>query len=285
MKLVAIMPVKNEDWVLAFSLRVALLWCDQVVTLNHGSTDNTRVILEQCAHESKGRVLITDSDSPGWPEMEHRQALLDIARNYEATHIALIDADEVLCGDSLPCVRQHIEGLAPGRFVQVAMHCMWRGLHQYRTDPGSVWSNRRDLALAFADAPRLEFAARDGYQHHSRTPRGAIQYRAPNPLGVMHLQFADWRRLVAKHALYKARERVTYPQKPVAEIERMYNMALDERGIQVSTTPREWLEPYRELTKHIRFGAEPWQEAEVRRLAQEHGPQPFEGLTLFGLGG
>lgn len=286
MKLTAIMPVKNESWVLGFSVRVALLWCDQVVALNHGSTDNSRQILEEIAVESGGRVLIADDDSPGWPEMVQRQRLLDLARNYSATHIALIDADEVLAGDGLPYVRKHVETIPPGRCLNVNMYCMWRGLHQFRSDPGSVWSNRRDLALAFHDAPRLEWAAAaDGYQHHARAPRHSIGFRndAATPLGVMHLQFADWRRLIAKHALYKVRERIAYPAKPVGEIERLYNMAPDERGIQVTATPAAWLAPYRELVKYLDLKAEPWQAAEVCRLIKEHGPRMFEGLDLFGV--
>lgn len=288
MKLTAIMPVKNESWVLGFSLRVALMWCDQVVTLNHGSTDTTRQILEEIAKES-GRVLILDSEAPGWPEMVQRQRLLDVARNYEATHIALIDADEVLCGDSLPYVRKHVEELAPGVCLNVNMYCMWRGINKYRTDAGSVWSNRRDLALAFGDAPRLEFAAAaDGYQHHARAPRHSRPFRnlTASPLGVMHLQFADWRRLVAKHALYKVRERIAYPNRPVDQIESMYNLAVDERGIHTEPTPYPWIAPYSELImKYLDLRAEPWQAEEVRKLVMEHGPRPFAGLNLFGVAG
>ena len=181
MKLAAIMPVRNEDWVLGFSARAALRWCDLLVCLNHASTDRSRAILEELATEYPGRVLIVDHEDPEWREMEHRQWLLTIARQYDATHIALVDADEVLCGDSLPHVRAQIERLPAGRCVNVRMYCMWRGIQQYRTDPGSVWSNRRDLALAFCDAPRLAWAAaEDGYQHHARAP----QHSRSNPFSA-----------------------------------------------------------------------------------------------------
>jgi hypothetical protein len=163
---------------------------------------------------------------------------------------------------------------------------MWRGLHQYRTDPGSVWSNRKDLALAFADSPRLEFAAAaDGYQHHARAPRHSVGVPDPTGIGVMHLQFADWRRLTAKHALYKVRERLHYPDRPIGQIDSMYNLALNELGIAVTATPEGWLRSYERLTQHVKRNAEPWQEREVVRLVKEHGPLMFQGLRLFGVAG
>jgi len=283
MKLIALMPTRNEEWVLGFSARVALQWCDMLICLNHASTDGTRAILKEIAVEEPGRLLIADQPNPEWREMEHRQALLTMARQYDATHIALVDADEVLCADSLPHVRQQIESLPTGWCLNVRMHCMWRGLHQYRTDPSSVWSNRRDLALAFCDAPRLGWEpAKDGYQHHARAPQHSRPAKVED-MGVMHLQFADWRRLRAKHALYKVRERIAYPWKPLSQIESMYNLALDEAGIEVHATPDPWLLPYGSLTQHVNFRAPVWQEAEVQRIVREHGPSAFEGLTLFGV--
>ena len=100
----------------------------------------------------------------------------------------------------------------------------------------------------------------------------------------MHLQFADWRRLVAKHALYKVTERLRWPDKPIAEIDRMYSQALDEREIAFAPAPAEWWAPYQPWLKYLNCDREPWQEAEVRRLLNLHGPQKFAGLNLHGVG-
>jgi hypothetical protein len=35
--------------------------------------------------------------------------------------------------------------------------------------------------------------------------------------------------------------------------------------------------------KYLDVDAEPWQEAEVRRLVAEHGRETFAGLDLFGV--
>ncbi len=282
MKLIALMPARNEAWIIGLSLRVALRWCDEAVVLDHASTDETPAILAGIAEEHPGRVHILWESAPVWQEMAHRQRLLNEGRARGGTHFALVDADEVLTGDLLPVVRQRVESLRPGRYLRSRMFCMWRGTDQYRDDR-SVWSNRTDLALAFADCPGLCWRADNGYDHHHREPYGVrlggVFLNADG--GVMHMQFASWRRLTAKHALYKMTERIRWPQKAVAEIDAMYNMALDESGLGLAAAPRGWWMPYRGLLPHLKLDHEPWQEAECRRLMELHGPEIFADLNLF----
>lgn len=277
------MPVRNEDWILRVSLRAALRWCDSVVVLNHASTDRTAEIIAEVQAEEPGRVhVLTDSD-PGWPEMAHRQRLLEASRRLGATHIAIVDADEVLTGNLLPTIRETIAALSPGEQLQVGMPCMWRSLSDVRTD-SRIWSNRHDLALAFCDMPSLSWAPLNGYDHHHRPPHGIkMTRRTHEPGGVMHLQFSNWRRLTAKHALYKCMERLKYPDKPIRAIESMYNLALDESGLRVVAAPPEWWEPYASTLGCCDMESEPWQKAEVRRLVDLHGTEAFTGLNLFGV--
>ena len=294
MKITALMPVRNEDWVLGLSARVALMWCDSLVMLLHCCTDTSAVIAQGLAEEYPGRVRFMLDDRTDWPEMDQRQQLLEAARAVDdPTHIAIVDADEILCGDSLPHIRKWAEALDAGECMNVRMHCPWRALGGYRVDP-CVWSNRRDLALVFRDSADMGWQRRgDGYQHHARAPRGSVAvYTSTSrparfdrvPMGVLHLQWVSWPRLTAKHALYKVRERIHYPEKPVREIETMYNLALDERGLRTAECPDEWLYPYRDLlTPHLNMSAEPWQAAEARRLYATREPEYFAGLDLFGV--
>lgn len=281
MHLIAIMPARNESWVIGLSLRVALKWCDEVVVLDHASTDDTPAIVSEVADENPGRVHILIENNPEWAEMAHRQRLLESARGRGATHIALVDADEVLCGDMLPVIRQEIESLGPGQLIHAAMPCTWRSLDQYRVGR-SIWANRFDLALAFGDRRDLLWRAANGYDHHHREPYGAqLARRLYAGSGVMHLQFASWRRLTAKHRAYKIMERLKYPDKPVAEIDRTYSLALDERGLCLADAPESWWEPYRSILGHVDLNAVPWQEAECERLLALHGRDRFAGLDLF----
>src|SRR6185369_15659242 len=169
---------------------------------------------------------------------------LQMARTNGATHIALVDADEILTGNLLPSIRSWIAVLQPGATMQVGMLAMWRSLDYYRAGK-SVWSNRNDLTLAFCDSPSMNWNANNGYDHHHREPHGSRpQVRGTLHGGVMHLQWASWRRLKAKHARYKMDERLKYRQKPGAEIDRMYSLATNEDNLEVRLAPSDWWAPY-----------------------------------------
>lgn len=286
MHLIGIMPCRNESWVIGLSLRAALLYCDDVIVLLHACTDHTSEIVYDVGDEHPGRVHVISETCMDWPEMGHRQRLLEEARKRKATHVAIVDADEILTGNLLPTIRDQIKQMPPGGVLHVGMPCIWRGLNQYRVDR-CIWSNRYDLALAFCDRPDLTWAPTNGYDHHCREPHGSrVALRAYGmDGGVMHLQWASWRRLVAKHALYKCIERIKYPEKPVGAIERLYSLALDERGLETRATPAAWWAPYERIRPYIDMGAVPWQESEVRRLWKLHGADKFDGLSLFGIVG
>src|SRR3954468_875088 len=98
MRLIATLPARNEDWCLGLSVRAALRWCDAVVVLNHASSDRTAKILCDVVAEVGNRLRVIHEPNPEWSEMSHRQRLLDEARSMGATHIAIVDADEVLTG-------------------------------------------------------------------------------------------------------------------------------------------------------------------------------------------
>jgi hypothetical protein len=298
MKLIALMPVRNEAWILGLSARVALMWCDALIVLDHASTDGTWAIIEDVMAEHRGRILSTREENPDWNEMVHRQWLLEAARKFGATHMAIVDADEILCADSLPHIRHWAESLMPAECLQVRMHSMWRSPYAYRVDPASVWSNRRDLSLVFRDSETLGWAPdRAGYQHHARAPRGTLavassvrghltpnQIAARNPdVGVMHMQWASWRRVTAKHAFYKVHERLTNASASVRRIDQMYSQALNEYGLVTLPAPPEWWTAYGDLLQYLDVEAEPWQEAEVKRLVAQHGLGMFKGLDLFGV--
>lgn len=286
MKLVSITPARNEAPMLGLSLRALLQWVDAAVVLVHASTDNTLDIAHDVAAEYPNRVHILIQNDPVWREMRDRQMLLNAARQLRATHIAPVDADEVLTGNLLPTIRADVERLDYGRFLGIPMKNLHRSIHQYRSDNG-IWGARAGTMLAFRDSPELSWQSTDGYDHHHRHPHGSRLARILKcEGGLMHLQFADWRRLTAKHALYKMVERVRWPRKDVAEIDRLYSLALNEESAELSPVPESWWQPYeRHMQQHLHLGAEPWHEAECRRMWERHGAAYFNGLNLFAVVG
>ncbi len=322
MKLVCLMPARNEAWVLGLSARAVLQWCDWLLILDHASTDETRPIVSDVMADIP-RVTYLHEGDPQWNEMAHRQRMLDMARDQGATHIISVDADEVLTGNLLPRIRNLVECTTPtpGLVLQLPWLAMRGSIERY--EAWGPWA-RENVSVAFADDPRLHWAARQGYDFHHRHPMG-LPFQGYKPLhrdegGLMHLQFVSDRRLRAKQALYKMTEVTRWPwREPVAAIDALYSRAVygqkempsglvqyfgieQAREIQrearrlnpsivtdgpekLARVPPTWWEPYAEWMQYLDVDAEPWQEAECRKLWAEHGPTKFQGLDLFGVCG
>lgn len=291
--IVATVPCRNEDWICGLSIRAMLMWVDAVVVLDHASTDATPHILAEIAEEYPDRVTVLNETSPVWEEMRHRQRLLDTAREIGATHIALIDADEVLTGDLLPTIRGFVERCPAGQTMQLPWLCL-RGSKDLVHRSG-VWGEQ-NVSMGFKDAAGLgwDSASRGGYDFHKRDPMGRA-FAGYRPLqsrssGLMHLQFVSDRRLRAKQALYQATEVLRWPGRETpGQIRKKYSLSVygeegpARRAHQMATCPAAWWAPYAHLIHHYRPDAEPWQESTLKALVAEHGAAKFAGLDFFGV--
>ena len=211
MKLTAIMPVRNESWIVGLSARAVMQWVDELVILDHASVDDSREIEDAVAAEFPGRVFLFQDTNPQWNEMAHRQFLLEQARIGGATHVAIVDTDEILSGNLIGSIRNTIERMPKGAILQLPWVCLARSIDRYYA--AGIWFNNW-VTCAFEDSPEAHWKARDGYDLHHRQPMGrSPSYWRPvaqseDPLrhqgGLMHLQFCSERRLRAKQANYLA---------------------------------------------------------------------------------
>lgn len=286
MNLIGLMPVKNEAHVLRASAEIALLWCDGLVILDHGSTDDTAEILSDLwdKYSSDDRLRVIHVGDEAWNEMDHRQKMLESARLWGSSHIALVDADEILTSNYLGSIREWIIRLTPGQILTMPMYNLRGSLHHFHET--GIWGNRI-ATVAFADHPDLHWA---GDQFHHREPMGldleSVRMGVQGEGGVMHLWGADLRRLAAKHALYKMTERIRWPNTPIADIEAMYNLwrgpTTSDPIWRIGQVPSSWWQAYEHLIGEIDLNEVPWQEQACRELARKHGMFTFNGLDLFG---
>jgi glycosyltransferase involved in cell wall biosynthesis len=288
MNLVALMPVRNEDWVLGLSARVALRWCDQLVILDHASTDRTPGIIQELATEHPGRVISIRNENGLWDEMGHRQLLLETARKQMATHIAMVDADEILTANLVDRIRPIVKNLPRNSILELPGYNLRGLLTRYHAN--GIWGNRW-FSVAFVDDPRLGWT---GDRFHHRDPMGfplqTWRHVGQGQGGIMHLWGLNERRLIAKHAAYKMIEAVRWPKKSRAEIDNLYSLAFDpskapqfDQTWRFADTPLTWFADYGPIIHHLHADAEPWQEQMCRELYVKHGPQAFAGLDLFGV--
>lgn len=296
MKLVGMMPVRNEAWCLGLTLRAALMWCDEMVVWLHACTDDSKRIVQDIAKETQ-RVKELWCATLKWDEMAHRQHMLMHAQSMGATHLALIDADEILTGNLVGSVRPYIERLALSGSLQVPGYYL-RGDSVTQYHSNGVWGNRI-VSLAFRNEAALHYNVKE--QFHHTHPFG-VEFRPYRPLkldegGRMHLWGVTERRLRARHALYKVTERLRWPTKPTQDIELMYNdWRSPEDNVKhwphmkdwgkpwtFTDTPRAWWEAYEPLMQYLQVDTTPWQIAEIQRLVAQHGADTFKNLDLFGI--
>ena len=316
MKIIGLMAARNESWILGLSARAALMWLDELVILDHASTDKTAQIGFDVRAEHPGRVVQLYEENQVWEEMRHRQRMLDEARLRGATHICYIDADEILTGNLLDPVHgqtaKRIYGLfsicPPNSILQIPWLALRGSIGQVHVS--GPWADNQVASFGFVDSPELGWKARgeEKYDFHHRAPMGRplvpwTPLGNMNPLvrqlrnaGLMHVQFVQGRRLRAKQALYKVTEVLRWPgREPVEMVDQRYNLAVYgqyktpgpgwQGPMGLAEAPMDlWWGPYAHLMCHLDTKQVPWQEAEVLKALEEHGPKRFAGLDLFGIG-
>ncbi len=283
MRLIGLIPVRNEEYILGLTLRALFIWCDFVVVLDHRSSDKTPDILDEVLREYPNRLHCITVVDEQWEEMKHRQMLLDCARFHQATHIAMVDADELLTADISYAVRELISELPKGAIMQLPWLCLRGGLE--RVHNSGMWG-RGMASMAFVDERHWHWKAQgaEQYDFHHRHPFGGpcvpwtpVQDRES---GLMHLQFVDERRLRAKQFLYQLTERLRWPNRKMADY--AGTVYAHQNAPTDAPVPREWFAGYEHLLKYLDMHAEPWQLAECRRLIAEHAGIE-KGLDDFGV--
>jgi hypothetical protein len=289
-KIVAILPTRNSAWILGLSVRVLLMWCDEVNVCLHTADHDTATILGEMAEQTDRVKWFLESD-PVWREMDMRQRLLGLARKRGATHIVTIDDDEVVSGNLLPTIRQTVLDMPKGRILQLPWLQLRGGIDRVITT--GMWA-QQSASCAFVDSPELHWAVQaGGYDHHHRHPMGMAYrpyeaYPANIPgfwrsSGCLHLQMCSRERLLWKHIWYACVEKTRWPEKSTAAIDAMYTRTVNEcYAAQTTACPEEWWDPYKHLMRHLDLDAEPWQKAEVYRMLGEN-PRLLDGLTTYGL--
>lgn len=285
-KLIALMLVRNEEWVIEASLRAALKWCDGAAILLDRCVDSTEKIVGRISDEVGKPVFIRKVDSgENWDEMNLRQQNLEDGRLLGGTHFAIVDADEILTGNLHGVVRAHFELLNPRQVIEAHMISPIDGLDRYRVD-SCEWTRAR-ITLGFCDNPSMGWAPRgdEKYQHHARPPKGhdpMTIVKLPSSLedgGVLHLQWANRARLELKHAWYAVTEMARWPQYGAAVINRRYSYALQRAGLELRPIPPRWWSGI-DWTSINLADEGAWRRYEIARLVEKCGREAFSELEV-----
>jgi hypothetical protein len=285
-KLIGMMLSKNGRWIVGASARAALSYCDEVVILDHASEDRMADVIALLAAKYPGRVTRLQEDNPIFDEMNLRDRLVQAARERGATHVTILDDDEIMTAPAARVIRERVERLEPGCCLSVPAPRIWGGLDAYQLPSDHYTDLISDMA--FPITPETSYQpGPDGYQFHSRKPRGVTRQVLVEPDlgGYMHLQTASIRRYLAKQCWYKMIEIIRWPKQGVDAINARYDNTVYTwaREFKLALVPPSWWEGMEEVRAAIDLTSEPWQEAEAHKLWAEYGVAKFAGLDLYGV--
>ena len=267
MKVIALMPVKNEEWILDYTLTCLKNFVDEVVVLRNGSTDSTPDIL------SKHNVTVIDKPFDGFGSL--RKELLRVGREHGGTHFVFLDADEAFTADLQEDFRDLLRGMLPGQRILLRWLAMWKSPFVFRDDE-SVWSNNfKDFV--FCDDGISDFD--ETWIHEPRTPgenKPSNTVKIEQYGGVLHYQFVPWERFQAKLRWYRYLELARNPDS-APEIIATYRITEDDPSARVSPIKSSWIHGY-SVPCGIENTEPGWFLTEIKKMDERFGKDYFSVL-------
>ena len=275
MKIIALLPVLNEAWVLPASLACLSAFCDVIIVSDQHSDDASREICRTFP-----KVVLLES-----PESQistrARWTLLDAARDYDGHNLLwYTDADELVSPASvLGAVERRRDALVPGTIVECSYIHLWTSTQRYRQDGWKYSPHAK--AIALVDDRRMDYdRSRLTSIHEPRVPLdGASGTLLAEDVHVLHLQWLLPQRTQFRQAWYRCREWLDGGG-TAAEINARYALTLPDPRIRTAEVPAAWLDGI--TLPDFSIDREPsWSDRDVLAWFDERTPEFFEPLEIW----
>lgn len=272
--LVAALRVKNETWVIRYTLSALSEFVDKIVVVDDGSTDGT---VEVCKafpkvveiHENGLRGENQVNEAADW------NRLTALARKYGATWILYTDADEML----EPAIKEFVARLpdmSAYNMIRFRKISPWKGITHYRTDKkrfDNIAENTLNPVIVNAACPirwhdgsggLLKKLAKWAIRGEKLLPsqgRGFPDGVGENVLNVnemlsVHFNHISMNRLVRKQVFYALVEKRRKPYRTRDELVQWVSSGWSEEGIELAPVKDEWLwQDYIHLVEQEKPGA------------------------------
>jgi len=272
MKILGMMPVRNERWVLPHSLACLSAFCDVVLVSDQRSDDDSREICRRFP-----KVVVLESTEIGVCE-QARWQLLDAARDYDGFNLWWWnDADELVSPRLARAALQR--DFPPGTALECLFYHLWNDAGHYRDD-GSPYYGPHWKPMAIVDDRRTNYDRSSALPLHQ--PRVAVEegralVRLPE-LPVFHLQWLVANHNQMKQAWYRCRELLNGDR--AVDINAKYSITFPAPRARTSGVPPAWVEDITFPPSSADDGP-CWQERDIDQWFAQYGPAFFERLEIW----
>lgn len=278
MKSIALMPVKNEDWIIGKTIKALDQFCDVIIIADEGSTDSTIEIVK-----GFNKVVVINNNER-FLSHNVRTLLLDAARNYDGNNLIFnFDADEIPSSAILnPNTFQLLNEIPVGHSIILDWIQLWKSTKYYRND-SSVWTNNKKHFI-FKDDRKSGYETKNfAIDHVARVPSKTITNSISMSLPILHFQFVLFDRMLSKQRWYRAIEQIT-TTKTIDSINLDYLITRDERNMKLNAVPEEWIKGWNILGIDFdTFSSKPyyWYDLELLDLLSKYGLSHFSELDIW----
>ena len=290
MKVIALLPFRNEEWCLPSYLHNTTKIVDEIIAIDDGSIDNSAKILEDAGAKVYSSEKLIKFNS-GWSEGSIRAELLKLGREAGGTHFVCLDADETFTNPLVENFQELIPQLQPGEKMSLQWLALWKSYSSYRHD-ATVWSNNwKDFVVC--DDPSLSYN-HNQHMHVGRTPVSVSDVnneswrRLENEHGaVMHFQFSAYNNFQLKQCWLRCSELIQEPHN-FQGINIKYSITLLEQNVGLEEMPKSWYDGI-VLPKVENFDPE-WKDSSfvradllpgIYKYFEDYGVEFFENLNIW----
>ena len=290
MKVIALLPFRNEEWCLPSYLHNTTKIVDEIIAIDDGSIDNSVKILEDAGAKVYSSEKLIKFNS-GWSEGSIRAELLKLGREAGGTHFVCLDADETFTNPLVENFQELLPQLQPGEKMSLQWLALWKSYSSYRHDT-TVWSNNwKDFVVC--DDPSLSYN-HNQHMHVGRTPASVSDVnneswrRLENEHGaVMHFQFSAYNNFQLKQCWLRCSELIQEPYNSQG-INIKYSITLLEQNVGLEEMPKSWYDKI-VLPKVENFDPE-WQDSSfvradllpgIYKYFEDYGVEFFEPLNIW----
>ena len=290
MKVIALLPFRNEEWCLPSYLHNTTKIVDEIIAIDDGSIDNSVKILEDAGAKVYSSEKLIKFNS-GWSEGSIRAELLKLGREAGGTHFVCLDADETFTNPLVENFQELLPQLKPGEKMSLQWLALWKSYSSYRHDT-TVWSNNwKDFVVC--DDPSLSYN-HNQHMHVGRTPASVSDVnneswrRLENEHGaVMHFQFSAYNNFQLKQCWLRCSELIQEPYNSQG-INIKYSITLLEQNVGLEEMPKSWYDKI-VLPKVENFDPE-WKDSSfvradllpgIYKYFEDYGVEFFENLNIW----